>query len=90
MALLFWKTIQEAKEQAFDELDFGRSDSDNLGLIAFKDHWGATSSSLTYWKYPRTQASSSWMNNRVMRRAASAAPDILLRVAGKLLYKHIG
>ena len=39
-ALLFWKTIQEAKENGFDELEMGRSDVDNLGLIAFKEHWG--------------------------------------------------
>jgi hypothetical protein len=90
MALLFWKTIQEATENGFDELDLGRSDSDNLGLIAFKDHWGATSTSLTYWKYPRTAPSSSWINNPFMRRAAAAAPDMVLKAVGKVLYKHIG
>ena len=36
MALLFWNTIQEAKEQGIEELDMGRSDTDNLGLIAFQ------------------------------------------------------
>jgi hypothetical protein len=90
MALLFWKAIQEAKALGFEELDLGRSDSDNLGLIAFKDHWGAASSSLTYWKYPAQGAPSSWIHNRFIRRAAAAAPNIVLKAAGKLLYRHIG
>jgi acyl-CoA synthetase (AMP-forming)/AMP-acid ligase II len=32
--------------------DFGRSDIDNAGLIAFKDHWGATGTPLNYCYYP--------------------------------------
>ncbi len=42
MALLFWRTIQEAQENGFEDLDMGRSDTDQPGLIAFKEHWGAT------------------------------------------------
>ena len=52
MALLFWRTIQDAKDKGHEELDLGRSDRDNLGLIAFKEHWGATGTGLSYWTYP--------------------------------------
>ncbi len=34
-------------------LDLGRSDVDQPGLIAFKDHLGATQSTLTYYRYPK-------------------------------------
>jgi len=41
-SLLFWRTIQEAKDRGFEELELGRSDVDNLGLVAFKERWGAS------------------------------------------------
>jgi Acetyltransferase (GNAT) domain len=91
MAFLFWRTIREAIANGYDTLDLGRSDSDNLGLIAFKDHWGAVSTSLTYWKYPRQRAPYLWaMQNRIIRRTISVVPNLMLEGVGKLLYKHIG
>ena len=90
MPFLFWKAIQDAKAQGCEEFDLGRSDSDNLGLIAFKDHWGATSSSLTYWTYPQMEAARSWTHNRFVRRVTSATPTLVLETAGRLLYRHIG
>jgi CelD/BcsL family acetyltransferase involved in cellulose biosynthesis len=91
MALLFWKAIREAREKGFEELDLGRSDIDNLGLIAFKEHWGAAATDLNYWVYPGRSAKrpSSWGKNLVAR-VVSVAPDFALKVVGKLLYRHIG
>ena len=90
MALLFWRAIQDAKAAGYDELDFGRSDSDNLGLIAFKDHWGATSSSLTYWKYPKQTVHSKIWQHQLVKRVSSATPTMVLKAIGRVLYKHIG
>ena len=50
-ALLFWKTIQEAKDRGLEEFEMGRSDVDNLGLIAFKERWGASRKLINYWTY---------------------------------------
>src|SRR5208282_365487 len=90
-ALVFWKTIQEAKDAGFDELDMGRSNTDNPGLIAFKEHWGAARTSMTYWTYPRRPAESpaGW-KRRIAGRVVSAAPDLALEAVGNLLYRHIG
>ncbi len=52
-ALLFWKTIQEAKASGFEELEMGRSDVDNPGLVAFKEHLGASGKLISYWTYPQ-------------------------------------
>ncbi|MEO7145078.1 MAG: GNAT family N-acetyltransferase, partial [Bryobacteraceae bacterium] len=38
MPLLFWHAIQEGKSIGAEEFDLGRSDLDNAGLSAFKDH----------------------------------------------------
>ena len=52
MPFLFWRVIHDARAGGFEELDLGRSDLDQPGLIAFKEHLGATSSTLTYYCYP--------------------------------------
>ena len=90
-ALLFWKAIQEAKELGFQELEMGRSDTENVGLTAFKERWGASRSSVSYWTYPRNDSPglSVWKQN-VARRVVSSVPDLALETAGSLLYKHIG
>jgi hypothetical protein len=91
MMLLFWKTIQEAKSLGFSELDMGRSDMDNPGLIAFKDHWGANRSALKYWRYPATVlANASKRRLRWAKRLFGVVPASTLPLAGKLLYRHAG
>ena len=92
MAFLFWKTIQEAKDKGLEELDMGRSDTDNLGLIAFKEHWGATGATLSYWRYPAPgpQLPQSAWQKSIARGFAQVAPDFVLETVGTLLYKHIG
>jgi len=92
MAFLFWRVIQDARARGFAELDLGRSDVDQPGLIAFKDHLGATRSTLTYYRYPerqRASAPSDWMP-RVARGVFAHLPDATLDLAGRLLYKHLG
>ena len=90
-ALLFWKTIQEAKDGGCEELDMGRSATDNVGLIAFKERWGAVGKSISYWSYPPRQVVplSKWKRGLV-RRVVSAAPDLVLKAVGGVFYKHIG
>lgn len=91
MALLFWKTIEEAKHNGFEELDMGRSDADNQGLITFKNHWGAASTLLDYWKYPHEPEMRAHIGqNKVIKRLVSTAPTLVLKAIGRLTYKHIG
>ena len=91
MVFLFWKTIQEAKDKGYEELDMGRSDTDNPGLVAFKSHWGSTCSVLNYWQYPSsvTGLQSPW-KMKLLTNLVSIAPDASLIAAGNLLYRHIG
>jgi lipid II:glycine glycyltransferase (peptidoglycan interpeptide bridge formation enzyme) len=90
-ALLFWRTIQDAKDQRIDELDMGRSDIDNEGLIAFKEHWGATRTEIDYWSYPMAPSGlpGAW-KKRWARHVVSTAPDAILEKIGELMYRHIG
>jgi lipid II:glycine glycyltransferase (peptidoglycan interpeptide bridge formation enzyme) len=91
MALLFWNAIQQAKANGLEELDMGRSDIANAGLITFKEHWGAERLAVNYWRYPPKSASSN--PERLIKYAKkiiSVAPDQALVMLGNLLYRHVG
>ena len=91
MALLFWNAIQEAKDRGLEELEMGRSDSSNRGLISFKGHWGAVGTQLSYWTYPqRPEAHVSVRQKAILRRLVPLTPKFALKTAGRLLYSHIG
>jgi lipid II:glycine glycyltransferase (peptidoglycan interpeptide bridge formation enzyme) len=89
--LLLWKSIQEAKASDLDEVDMGRSDSANTGLIRFKDRWGAARLQMIYERYP-SRNSSHWEVglSRLGKSIFPYVPDRLLAMSGRLLYKHIG
>jgi GNAT acetyltransferase-like protein len=91
MAFLFWKTIQEAKACGFAELDMGRSDLENPGLVTFKEHWGAERTTLKYWRYPAVMFSSStqW-ELKAAKKIFSFAPSAAMATVGRLLYRHVG
>lgn len=89
---LFWKAIQDAKRRGAFELDLGRSDCGNTGLIRFKERWTATRSTLTYWRWPaETRATSHdrW-EMRLARRGFSRLPGGIRRAASSFLYRHSG
>jgi Acetyltransferase (GNAT) domain len=90
--LLLWHAIREAKRQGLTELDLGRSDWDNPGLIAFKDRWGAIRSTLTYWRCGEaaSERAPDGLPSRIARHAVSYASDWLLAGAGRCLYRHVG
>jgi len=93
MPWLFWLTIQGAKDRGALTLDLGRSDCDNPGLIAFKDHLAAERSTLTYWRYPADRRSTSSAGARAadaVRWAFRRLPRPIRRLAGTVLYPHVG
>jgi CelD/BcsL family acetyltransferase involved in cellulose biosynthesis len=89
-ALLFWKTIKEARERGFEKLDMGRSDVDNPGLVAFKEHWGASGEMINYWSHPRRPEGLPSFWKKMARHTVSAVPNLALEMVGKVLYRHIG
>jgi hypothetical protein len=92
MPFLFWRAIQAAKALGFEDLDLGRSDLDQPGLLAFKDHLGAKRSGLTYYCRPEKPAVAAHDGPlaRAARRVITILPDAALDVTGRLLYRHLG
>ena len=91
---LFWKVIQEAKSTGLRELDLGRSDWNDPGLITFKDRLGAGRIPVTYWRFPKLQgvvnALSDGKGQRLAGKIFLHMPTPLLPALGRLLYRHMG
>jgi Acetyltransferase (GNAT) domain len=92
MPLLFWKLIQESKYSGAATIDFGRSDLENEGLVAFKDKWGTEQSTLTYYRYPagKRHSSHAKRDSRKTRQFFALLPDAFFSLAGRILYRHVG
>lgn len=91
--MVFWKAFQAAKSADLKYFDLGRSDLDNAGLLAFKDHWAGERMALQYWRQPapdQKQTSHSDWNQRLAGEIFKRTPDRLLAIAGKIIYPHMG
>ena len=90
---LFWKAIQESKNQGMRELDLGRSELNHAGLVEFKDRLGAVKTMLTYWRYPimrTTEAMCPTWRIQIAKGVFSCVPDAVFAASGRFLYRHIG
>jgi hypothetical protein len=92
MPFLLWKTIEESKIAGAEEFDLGRSDNDNPGLIAFKNHWVESLGELVYWRFPASETLAVKENRKlnVAKRVFACMPNRLLATTGRLIYRHIG
>ena len=90
MPFLLWNAMQEAVDSGLEELDMGRSDRDNLGLISFKERLGAVGEPLSYWTNCQRSRTMSIPHFTMLRRLVPAMPDAVLKVVGELLYRHMG
>ena len=86
-----WHAIKAAKDRGLTMFDLGRSDADNAGLITFKQRWGATASTISYWRCSRRPESTRRrrVSMSIAKQLFDYLPDQLLIAAGKLLYRHI-
>jgi hypothetical protein len=93
--MLIWRTIEDAMNEDAWELDLGRSDLNALGLITFKNHWGAVQTGITYYQSPgastlkKAAVKEHALIAAARRRVIAAVPDSVLTNLGALFYKHI-
>lgn len=93
MPFLFWKMIQEAKEQGMRQLDLGRSEADNPGLVTFKDRLGAKRADLQYYRLASGTLPKRFSPPRrtlFLKQLMHHMPDAAVVAAGRLLYRHMG
>jgi len=92
MPFLFWKLIEESKDEGAAHIDLGRTDLNNAGLVRFKDELGACRRRLMYLRYPEDAKTNlpAPKDTSALRRLFSVLPDVLSSTAGRMLYRHIG
>jgi len=92
MPFLFWRLIEESKMAGAEQLDLGRTDLGNAGLVEFKDRFGTTRRRVTYLRYSKAARKKSLLESCLpaTRRLFSVLPDALSSGMGQLLYRHIG
>jgi CelD/BcsL family acetyltransferase involved in cellulose biosynthesis len=90
--LVMWEAIRWCCHNSLRSLGFGRTDSENEGLRRFKRGWGAKEGKFIYHKLDLS--SSRFVNDKAGRKTSYAAfkslPHPMLRLAGHLLYRHVG
>jgi hypothetical protein len=90
---LLWNAIADAKSCGANEFDMGRTEENDAGLLAFKNHWDRNPKQLVYWRFPEGSHSFDSVDDwklKMAKRAFSHMPSGLLTITGKLLYRHIG
>jgi lipid II:glycine glycyltransferase (peptidoglycan interpeptide bridge formation enzyme) len=91
MPLLFWRAIQDAHAGGLEVLDLGRSDLENAGLVAFKDHLGARRTRLRYYRSGGSASAAPTLKlaARLVKRLCAFVPSpVLVGVSGRL-YRHL-
>ncbi|HLG59263.1 MAG TPA: GNAT family N-acetyltransferase [Vicinamibacterales bacterium] len=90
--LLFWNAIKDAKANGVVAFDLGRSDLDNEGLLAFKDHLGGQRTALNYYRFSGkpAQASATRWKPAIAKHVFSLVPKTFQARVGSGLYRHFG
>lgn len=90
--LVLWEAIKWYKARGLKALSLGRTEPDNPGLLRFKRAWGAAESGLRYYRYnfQRDVFSQSPLYGNQPRALLSKVPLCVLRLMGRVLYRHIG
>ena len=92
--LVMWAAIKWYADRDIRRLSFGRTDLDDLGLLQFKDGWGAIRRPLVYWGLgadPSAPAAPrrSGAAEGVVRTVARLLPVPALRAIGEVLYPFL-
>ncbi|MGZ3721163.1 MAG: lipid II:glycine glycyltransferase FemX [Bdellovibrionota bacterium] len=90
--LVMWEAIKWYKGRGAKSLSLGRTQADHHGLLHFKRSWGARESGLNYYRYDfgRKAFSPTPLRGNHPRKLFSMAPIGVLRIMGRLFYRHIG
>jgi lipid II:glycine glycyltransferase (peptidoglycan interpeptide bridge formation enzyme) len=92
--LIIWKAMELACNNSYHYYNFGRTNPENQPLAAFKKHWGSEEKTLSYYYYPSVRGISTLTQNSLVYRAYTninkRLPNFLLKLAGRLIYRHMG
>jgi len=89
--LLLWIIVQRAKDQGLQELDLGRSDLNNQGLMKFKERLGAERVPMRYFRQgSQPELLCAAFSRKVAAKLCAYLPSCIRDTAGSILYRHGG
>ena len=90
--LVMWEAIRWFCRNGFRSLHFGRTEPENEGLLQFKRGWGVQESRVAYYRMNLKQNAFSAERNGIKPSypVFKILPIPVLRLAGSVLYRHVG
>ena len=91
--LVMWEAIKYYARSGYKSFCFGRTDLENQGLRHFKSGWGTTETLIPYYRYDLKKDTFVNKDEKIKplyNKIFSKMPIPVLRMAGTLLYRHIG
>ena len=90
---VMWEAIKWCCQNDHKNLSLGRTDLDNQGLLQFKTGWGGRQEIINYYKYEISKEAfinNSFKKKYLENRLFKNMPIALLKIAGSILYRHLG
>jgi hypothetical protein len=91
--LVMWRAIQWCSHNGYSSFCFGRTELEHTGLRHFKAGWGGREKIIDYYKYDMNKdlftESNSW-GAGMPRAIWKHVPLPLSKIAGRILYRHVG
>ena len=90
--LIMWETIKLYAQNGYKRLSLGRTKPEHEGLLQFKRGWGTRKKTIYYYKYDLTKDTFVKDTSRIKSFHAvfKKLPLPLLKLTGRLFYRHIG
>jgi hypothetical protein len=90
--LVMWEAIRWCCRSGIRTFNFGRTEPGNEGLLQFKRGWGAVEQKLNYYRYDLKAGAftAGAAGPRTSYAVFKLMPAPLLRLAGALMYRHVG
>ena len=88
-----WEAIRWYAEHGYDSLCMGRTEKHHAGLRQFKTGWGAEETVIRYYRYDFARAAyveEAESGESSYHQLMTYMPIPVLRLAGSILYKHMG
>ncbi len=91
--LVMWEAIKLYAQKGYQSFCFGRTEPENEGLRQFKNGWGTQEHIVNYYRYDLRQ--NAFVKDmpalkKSYHNVFEIMPVPLLKLCGRLLYKHIG
>jgi hypothetical protein len=90
--LLMWEIIKHYSEKGYQYFSFGKTEPHNKGLMQFKKGWGTRERLIYYYTYDL--ASDQFLAQKKTFKSSynffKLMPEPILKLAGNILYRHVG